>query len=82
MRVTIMFLVHFLLIKRNYVIFDVGNFLVDLDQNTIFSLLTCLRLLQFSYMKIGNFPDDFVSLNEINCFDTLRLAIFMIILSF
>ena len=34
MRVTIMFLLHFLLIKKNYFIFDFCNFSVDADQNT------------------------------------------------
>ena len=43
LRVTIMFLFYFLLIKRNYVIFDLHNFLVDADQNATFSLLTYLR---------------------------------------
>ena len=32
-----------------------------------------LRLVQFSYMEIGNFPGDFISLNEIRNFDTLIL---------
>ena len=43
MRVTITSLLHFLLIKINYVIFDLRNFLFDADQNGPFSLLTYLR---------------------------------------
>ena len=57
MRVTIMYLLHFLLMKRNHVIFDLRNFLVDADQNATFPLLIYLRLIQFSYTKIGNFFD-------------------------
>ena len=34
---------------------------------------------QFSYTKIGNFPDDFIPLNEIHYFDTLIQATFMTI---
>ena len=43
--------------KRNYVIFDFSNFQSDADQNAEFSLL---RLMHFSYTKIGNFPDNFM----------------------
>ena len=57
MSVTIMFLLHFLLIKRNYYIFDFGNFQFDTDQNATFPLLTYLRPTQFSYTERGNFPD-------------------------
>ena len=58
------------------------NFLFDTDQNSTFSLLSYVRLMQFSYTKTGNFPDDFISLNEIRNTDTLRLATFMTILCF
>ena len=70
MRVTIMLLLHFLLIKRYDFIFDLHNFSVDTDQNATFPLLTFLRLTQFPYTKIGNFPDDFIPFNEICNFDT------------
>ena len=79
MRVTIMFVLHFSLIKINNVIFDFSNFSVDADQNATFSLLIYLRLMQFSYSKIGNFPDDFIPLNKLHNFDTSILATFMII---
>ena len=74
MRVTIMFLLDFLLIKRNYVkkIFTYTIFLVDTNQNAIISFLTYLRLMQFSCTKIGKFPDSFISLNRIQNFDTPR----------
>ena len=72
MRVTIMFLLHSLLIKRNYVIFDLRNFLFDAAQNAPFCLVIYLRLMQFSYIDIGNFPHDFIPLNEIRNFDTPR----------
>ena len=55
MRVTILFLLHYLLIKTNDVIFDLRNFLVDADQTAALSLLTYLRLTQFSCTEIGNF---------------------------
>ena len=77
-----MFLLHFLLIKRNYFIFDLLNFSVDADQNATFPLLTYLRLTQFCYTEIGNFPDDVISFNEIHNFDTLIWATFMMILCF
>ena len=77
-----MFLSHFLSIKRNYIIFDLHNFLFDADQNATLCLLTYLRLTPFSYTKIGNFPVVFVPLNEICSYDTLRQATFMIILCF
>ena len=64
MRVIIMFLVHFFILMRDYIIFNLCNVLFDADQNAQFSLLTYLRLMQFSYTKIGNFPDDFMFLNE------------------
>ena len=38
----------FFLIWRSYISFDLHNFLSDADQNTTFSLLTYLRLTQFS----------------------------------
>ena len=55
MRMTIMFFLMTLLIRRNYIIFNVCNFLVDADQNATFSLLTYSRLTQFSCTKSGNF---------------------------
>ena len=54
----------FLVIKRNYLIFDFRNFLFDADQNARFSVLTYLRLTQFSYTEIESFPDDFMFLNK------------------
>ena len=80
MRVTIMFLLIFLLIKRSYVIFDLCHFLVHADKNATFSLWTDLRLMQFSYTKIGSFCDDSISLNKIHNFDTPRLTTLMTIL--
>ena len=82
MRVTIMFLLHFLLIKRNYRAFYLPNFLFDADQNAPCSLVTYLRFMQFSYTEIGNFPEDFIPLNEMSNFDTPRWATFMKILCF
>ena len=82
MSMTIMLLIHFLLIKRNYFIFDFHNSLFDTYQNATFPLLTYLRLLQFSHTEIGNFPDKFMSFNEICIFDTPILATFMMILCF
>ena len=67
MRATIVFFTFFV-IKKSYVIFDWWNFLFEADQSAQFSLRTCLRLTQFSYTKIGNFPDDFLSLNEVHNF--------------
>ena len=46
MSMTIMFLLHFLLIKRNYAIFYLHNFWADAFQNVTFSFLICLRLMQ------------------------------------
>ena len=77
MRVTVMFLLHFLLIKRNYFIFYLCNFLVDTDQNATFPLLNYIILMQFSNNEIGNFPDNFISFNKLSSFDTLILATFM-----
>ena len=82
MRVTKMFLLHYFLIKKNYFIYDLSNFLVDTYQNAIFPLLAYLRLMQFSYTEIGNFLDDFICFNEICNFDTPRLAILMTVLCF
>lgn len=82
LRVTIMLLLRFLLLKRNYIIFNERNVLVDADQNATFSLLTYLKLAQFSYTVIGNFPDDFVPLHKIRHFDRLILATFMTIFMF
>ena len=70
-----MFLLHFVLIRRKYFILDSNNFLVDTDQNATF-LLTGLRLMQFSYTKIGNFPDDFISFNKMHNFDTVLFGNF------
>ena len=75
MRETILFLLH-------YVLFNLHNILVDADKNAIFSLLTYLRLTQFSYTKISNFPDNFIPLHEICNFDTPILATFMTIFMF
>ena len=72
----------FLFIKRNEVIFNSRNFSADAGQNATFSLLTCLRLKQFYYLEIGNFPDDFKSFKEIHYFETPILTTFMMILSF
>ena len=44
-RVTFAFLAHFLIMKRNYFISDLNNFLFDADQNAKFSLLTYLRFM-------------------------------------
>ena len=43
MKVIMMFLSHFLFIERNYVIFDLRNFLFDADQNATCFLLTHLN---------------------------------------
>ena len=50
----------------SYTIFFVGA-----DQNATLSLMTYLKLMQFSYTNIGSFPGDFMPLNEICKFDTL-----------
>ena len=71
MRMAIMFLLDFLLIKRNYKFSTYVIFVVDANQNAIFSLLTYFRLTQFSYTEIGNFPNDFISFNENRNVDTL-----------
>ena len=70
-RKTCMFSLHFLKIKRYNVIFDLSNFSINIDQNGTFSLLTYVRLMQFSCTEIGNFTDDFMSLNKIHNFNTL-----------
>ena len=36
----------------------------DTDENATFSLLTYLRLTHISYTEIGNFPDDYIFLND------------------
>ena len=41
------------------------NVLFDREEYAHFSLLTYFRLKQFFYNKIGNFPDNFMPLNEI-----------------
>ena len=66
-------------VKRNYFIFDLRNFSFDTDQNATFLALTYLKLAQFSYTDLGNFPDDFIPLNKLHNFDTSILATFMII---
>ena len=58
MRVTIMFLLHFLLIKDNYVVFDLAIFW--LTQIKVQHFLSLLK--QYSYTEISNFPDDFMIL--------------------
>ena len=63
-----MLLLHFLKAKRCSVIFDLCNFVFNVDQNAQFSLLTSLRLMQFFCTVIGNFPDNFMSLNVIGNF--------------
>ena len=65
----------FFLMKRNYIILNLHNFFIDTDQNAPFFLFTYLGLTQFSYTEIGNFHDDFMSLNRIHNFDTRRFAI-------
>ena len=57
---------------RNYFIFDLLNFLFDVDQNATVCLLTCWRLTQFSDTEIGNFADDYVPSNEIYKLDTWK----------
>ena len=77
MKVTLVLVLHFLFLKRNYFIFNLHNFLVDADQNTTFPLLTLLT--QFSYTETGNFPDDFIFFSEICNFNTPRQATFITI---
>ena len=50
------------------VIVDLRNFLFNVNQNVRFSLFAYLRRTQFSCTEIHNFPDDFMSLNEIRNF--------------
>ena len=78
--VAIMVLLHFYRDKLRH--FRLCNFLFDAGQHARFSLLTYLRLTQFSHARIGNFPDDFIPWNKICNFDTPRLATFMTILCF
>ena len=58
------------------------QFLADTDQNATLPFLTYLRLKQFAYTEIGNFPDDFIPFNEIRNSDALILATFIPILCF
>ena len=69
MRVTIVFLIYFLLIKIKDVTCDLRNCLFEADQNAqhFLSWLT-----QFSYTETGNFLDDFIPLNEMCSFDIQR----------
>ena len=55
MRVTIMVLLFFWLIKRNYIIFDISNFLFDANQNATFSLLTHQDLSNFLALRYATF---------------------------
>ena len=82
MRVTIIFLLHFLLAKWNNIIFNSQNFLFDAGQNATFSLLNYLWLKQFFHTQIGNFPDDLTPLNRIHHFNTPKYATFMAIFCF
>ena len=43
----------------------------DADQNAVLPMDT-LKIMQFSYTKIINFPDNCMSFNEINNSDTPR----------
>ena len=63
-QVITMFLWHFLLIKRNCVIFHLHSFLSDTDQNATISFSTDWRLTQFSYTEISNHAEDFTPLND------------------
>ena len=82
MRVAIMFLLHFFVNREILLIFNLCNFLVDTAQNAIFTLFTFLRLTQFSCTEIGNFVDDFMPLNKIRNFHTLRWTTFLTIFCF
>ena len=66
--VAIMVLLHFYRDELRH--FRLCNFLFDAGQHARFSLLTYLRLTQFSYTDIGNVPDDFMSSNGIRNFHT------------
>ena len=41
------------------------QFILYANQNATFSLLTYLRLTQFSYTEKANVPDELIALNEI-----------------
>ena len=47
-------------------IFDLCSFLINVDQNAQFPLLTLLRLGQFSCTEIGNFPGKYKSFNQVH----------------
>ena len=66
------YLLHFLKIKRCNINVDLHSFLFNVDQNAQLSLLTYLRVIQFSCTEIGSFPDDFMSLNDIHSLHTSR----------
>ena len=60
-------------LKKDCVIFEFHNFWFAADQNARFSLLTCLRLRQFSNTEKVNFPGNkLMSFNEIRNFHTPR----------
>ena len=44
--------------------FNLSNFLFNAEENAQLSLLTYLRLTQFSYTKIGSFLDDLMSFEQ------------------
>ena len=55
------------------------NFLFDAVQNASFSSLDLFNTYMVFLYEIGNFPDDFILLNEICNFDALKLASFQTI---
>ena len=59
---------------------NLHNLLFDTDKKAQIYHLTYLKLTQFSYTKIVNFPDNFMSLNKICNYHTERKASFQIIL--
>ena len=63
-------------------IFNLSNFVLNVGQNARFSLLTYLRLTQFSCTVIGSVPDDFMPLKKIHIFLTWREATFQMIYVF
>ena len=81
MRKTAMFLLLFVVVEtmRYNVTIDLRNFLLNMDQNAQFSLLTYSRPMQISCADIGNFPDELTFLNKIPSSYTPQQATFQTI---
>ena len=65
MRVTYIFITLFFKVKRNYLNFNLLNFLFDAQIRMLHCTVFLHRL-----TEIGKFPEDFIPLKEIQNFDT------------